>query len=88
MLIVGIRVSASVVDHSVSMIWRRIERIQLHRVIAGIDDVVFCSSRNDYRKAGADLSPDAVNNRDAGTYLYAKELVQLVDFRADLLPRP
>jgi hypothetical protein len=41
-------------------------------------------SRDDYREARSDRRPNAIENRLTGTLLYAKELVELVDFRPDL----
>jgi hypothetical protein len=48
MLVVGFRISAGVVDNAVSMIRRRIERIELQWSTAGIDDVVIRPSREEH----------------------------------------
>src|SRR5450759_4208110 len=82
--VVGLRVSAGVVDNTVSMIWRRIKRVELQRNTAGIDDVVIRSRRDDYREAGLDRRPNAIENCLTAPFLDAKELVELVDFRPDL----
>ena len=47
MLFVGLRLVASMVDDAIPMIRRRIERVQLHGYITGIDDVMICSSRDE-----------------------------------------
>ena len=56
---VGLRVVAGMVDDAVPMIRRRIERIELHRNAAIIDDVVIRPGRDDYREAGAEIANDA-----------------------------
>ena len=81
---VGLRVGAGMVDDAVPMIRRRIERIELQRNTAGIDDVVIGPSRDEDREARLDRRPNAIENRFTGTLLHAKELVELVDFRPDL----
>jgi len=50
--VVGLSVGAGGVGDAVPMILRRIERIELQRNTAGIDDVVIHSRRDDYREAG------------------------------------
>src|SRR5450830_2065828 len=80
---VGLRIGASMVDDAVPMIRRRIERIELQRNTAGIDDVVIRSSRDDYREAGLDRRPNAIENCLTAPFLDAKELVEVVDFRPD-----
>src|SRR5450759_334850 len=82
--VVGLRVAAGVVDHAVPMIRRRIERIELQWSTAGIDDVVIGPSRDKHGEARADRRPNAIENRLAGPFLHAKELVELVAFRPDL----
>lgn len=84
MFVVGLRVSAGVVDNTVSMIRRRIERIELQGNIAGIDDVVIRSGRDHYREALSNRRANAIENRLTAPFLHAKELVELVDFRPDL----
>src|ERR1035437_4173075 len=83
-LVVGLRIGAGMVHNAVPMIRGCIERIELQRNSAGIDDVVIRPSRNDYREARSDRRPNAIENRFARTLLDAKELVELVDFRADV----
>src|SRR5450830_939821 len=82
--VIGLRVGAGMVDDAVPMIRRRIERIELQRNTAGIDDVVIRSRRDDYREAGLDRRPNAIENCLTAPFLDAKELVELVDFRPDL----
>ena len=81
---VGLRVGAGVVDDAVSMIRRRIERVELQWKIAGVDDVVIRPGRHDDREARANGRSNAVENRLTGSLLHAKELVERVDFRSDL----
>jgi hypothetical protein len=69
---VGLRVVAGIVDDAVPMIRRRIERIELQWNIAGIDDVVIGSSRDDYREARSDRRPNAIENRLTGPLLTRK----------------
>src|SRR5664280_1072124 len=83
-LVVGLRFGTGMVYDAVSMIRRRIERIELHWDIAGIDDVVIHPSRDYYCEASADRRPNAIENRLTGPLLHAKELVGFVDFRPDL----
>jgi len=79
--VVGLRVVASMVDDAVPMIRRRIEGIELQGNIAGIDDVVIRSSRDDDREARSDRHPHAIENRLTSSLFHAKELVEFVDFR-------
>ena len=72
---VGLGVRAGMVDDSIPMIRRRIERIKLERNAAIIDDVVFCSSGDDYREARSDRSPNVIENNLTTSLLNAKELV-------------
>ena len=83
---IRLRVGAGTVDDAVPMIWRRIERIELQRNTAGIDDVVLGPSRDEYREARFDGRPNTIENRFTGTFFHAKELVELVDFSPDLFP--
>src|SRR4051812_18660685 len=87
LLVVGLRVDAGMVDDSVPMIRRRIERIKLQWNTAGIDYIVFGPSWNDHREARSDCCPNAIENHLTGSLLHAKELVELVDFRPDLFLR-
>ncbi|MDP1638721.1 MAG: hypothetical protein Q8K74_00780 [Candidatus Nitrotoga sp.] len=82
--VVGFRIGAGMVDDAVAMVRRHIERIELQRDAAGIDDVVIRSRRNDYRKAGGNRRTNAIENCLAGSLLHAEELVEFVDFRPDL----
>src|SRR5664279_486551 len=83
-LVVGFRVCARMVDGAVAMIRRRIERVELQRDAAGIDDVVICPGRNDDREARPDRRAGAIENSLPGSLLDPEELVELVDFRTDL----
>ena len=69
---------------AVSMIGWRIEGIEFQRCIAGVDDVVVRSGRNEHREARVDGFPNAVEDRLAGPFFDSKELIELVDFRTDL----
>jgi len=42
-------------------------------------------SRDDYREACPDRRRNAIEHRFSGTLLHPKELIELVDFRPDLL---
>ena len=84
MFVVGLCVVAGVVDDAVSMIRRRIERVELQWSTARIDNVMFGPSRDDDREASSDHCPNAIENRLTGPLLHAKELVELVDLRPDL----
>ena len=83
-LVVGLRVGARMVDDAVSMIRRRIERVELQRNAAGINDVVIRPSRNDDRETRPNRRADAIENRLPGPLLDPEELVELVDFGPDL----
>src|ERR1019366_2673400 len=83
-LLVGLRIGAGMVDDAVPMIRRRIERVELQRNAAGIDNVVIRSSRDNNREARSYGGPNAIEYRLTGTLLHTKELVELVDFRPDL----
>lgn len=83
-LVVGLRIGAGMVDDAVAMVRQRIERIELQRDAAGIDDVVIRSRRDDYRKAGGNRRTNAIENCLTGSLLHAEELVEFVDFRPDL----
>src|ERR1035437_8159207 len=83
-LVVRVRLGAGMVDDAVPVIRRRIEGVELQRNSAGINAVVIRPCRDDYRKAGADRRPNAIENRVTGPLLHAKELVELVHFRPDL----
>src|ERR1039457_4574829 len=61
--VVRLCVGAGMVDDAISMIRRGIERIKLQWNIAGIDDVVLGSSRDDYREARSDRPPYTVQDR-------------------------
>jgi len=87
MFLVRLRVSASVVDNSIPMIRRRVKRVELHWDSAGIDDVVIRPGRNEYCEAGSNLRPNSIKNSFTGALLYAKELVELVDFRPNFFFR-
>ena len=85
MLVVGLRVVAGMVDDAVPMIRGRIERIELQWNTADIADVVIRPSRDAYREAHADYRANPIENRLARLFLYAKELIELVQFHPDLL---
>ena len=64
--VVGLRVGAGMVEDAVPMIRRCIERVKLQWNTAGIDDVVIHPGRDNYREAGADRRPNAIENRLTG----------------------
>ena len=74
-LVVGLRLAAGTVDDAVPMIRRRIERVELQWNTARIDDVVIRASRDDYREAGADRRPNAIENRLTGPLAAATLIV-------------
>jgi hypothetical protein len=83
-LVIGLGILSGMMNNAIPMIRRRIERIEFQWNTAGIDDIVIRPGRDNYREAGADRRPDAIENRLTGPLLNAKELVELVDFRPDL----
>ena len=83
-LVVGLGILSGMMDDAVPMVRRRIERIEFQWNTAGIDDIVLRPGRDNYREAGADRRPNAIENRLTGPLLNAKELIELVDFRTDL----
>src|ERR1022692_1279218 len=82
--VVCLGVAAGMGDDAVPMIRRRIERIELQWITAGIDGVVIRPGRDKYREARPDCRANAIENRLTGSLLHPKELVELVDFRPDL----
>lgn len=85
LFVVSLRICAGMVDDAVSVIGRRVNRVELEWDTASIDDIVIRPGRNDDRKSRLDRRPRAVKNRLPGPLLHAKELIQLVHFRPDLL---
>src|ERR1039457_2782199 len=73
------------VDNTITMIRGRIEGIELHWNTSGIDDVVICPTRDEHGESRADLRANAIENGLARPFLHAKELIELVHFRPDLL---
>src|ERR1035437_717489 len=73
------------VDHTIPMIRRRIDRIELHWDTASVDDVVIRPSRDNHGKARADRSANAIENGFTCAFLDAKELIELMYFHPDLL---
>src|ERR1051326_925897 len=88
MLVVGLCILPGMMDDTVSVIRRSIERIELHGDAAGIDDVVLGPSRDDYREPRTDRGSHAIENRFTGPILHAKELVKRVNFHPDLFLGP
>ena len=60
--VVRLRIPAGMVDSAVSVIGRRVDRVELEWDTAGIDDVVIRPSRDDDRKTGLDRRPHTVKN--------------------------
>ena len=83
-LVVGLGILSGMMDDAVPMVRRRIERIEFQWNTAGIDDIVLRPGRYNYREAGVDRRPNAIENRLTGPFLNTKELVEFVDFRTDL----
>ena len=83
--VVRFRFGAGMVDNAVPMIRRCIERVKLQWNTAGIDDVVIRPSRDEHGEARADHRANAIENGLACPFLHTKELIELVDFRPDLL---
>jgi len=81
---VSLRIPAGMVNHTVSVIGRRVDCVELEWDNSSIDDVVIRPSGDDDRKTGLDRRPHTVKNRFPGPFLYAKELIQRVNFRPDL----
>ncbi len=80
--VVLLRFGASMVDNSVPMIRRRLERRELHWNTAGIDDVVIRPSRDEHGEARADHRANAIENGLACPFLHTKELIDLMPFHA------
>src|SRR5450631_4387335 len=72
------------VDDAVSMIRRRIERVELQRNAAGIDDVVPRPGWNNDRETCANRRAHAIENGFPCPLLDSEELVELVNFGPDL----
>jgi len=83
-LVVGLRVGARMVDNPVSMVRRSIERVELKRNAAGIDDVVIRPGRNEHRETRPNRRANTIENRLPGPLLDPEELIELVDFCPDL----
>ena len=88
MFLIGLRVGAAMMDDAVTVIRRRVERIKLQWNNASIDNVVIGSSRDNHRETRSDRRPNAFENRLARSLLYAKELVEFVNFLPDLFLGP
>ena len=82
--VVLLRFGAGMMDNSVPMIRRRIERIELHWNTSGIDDVVIRPGRDEHREARADYRANVIENRLTSPFLHAKELSDLVHFHPDI----
>src|SRR5450759_53943 len=83
--VVLLRFGAGMMDNSVPMIRRRIERIELQWNTAGIDDVVIRPGRDEYGEARVDYRANAIENGLTRPFFHAKELIELVHFHPDLL---
>jgi len=65
---VGLRICAGRVDHSVSIVRRCIQRVELERNVPGVDDVSIRSGWEEHRDACADRRGNAIeNSRDSAT---------------------
>jgi hypothetical protein len=73
------------VHNTIPIIRRSIERIELHWISSGIDDIMIRSGRDKHGKTRADFRADAIENSDTLPFLYSEELIELVDFHPDIL---
>jgi hypothetical protein len=85
MFAVGLRIGAGMMDNAVSMIRRRINRIEFQRNVASIDNVVIRPRRDDNCEARSNRSSHTIENRLAGSFFDTKELIERVDFGPDFL---
>ena len=84
---VGFGLCPRAVDHAVAVIGRRIERVELERLSARVDDVVLRPCGNDERVAGLHRRANAIQHHLATALFNPKELVELVHFGADFFIR-
>ena len=84
MLIVGFGLLTRVVRDAIAMVRRGVQRVELERSGARVDDVVACSRGDEHRESRTDGGRDAVESRFARALFDAEELVERVDFLADL----
>src|SRR5665647_633948 len=73
------------VNDSIAMIRRRIDRIELQWSGAGVNDVVLGAGGYEHRETGTDRRPNAVEHRFARPLLDPEELIECVDLLPDLL---
>lgn len=76
------------VDDSVTVVGGRIERVQLERTRAGVDDVVVRPGRNEHGVSRADLGCDTIKDGFPAPFFDAEELVKVVHFHTDLFSWP
>jgi hypothetical protein len=81
---IALGISAGLVDNVIAMIGRRVEGIKLQRHSAGIDDVVIDAGRDEYREAGLNRRPGAIQYGLARTFFDTEKLVNLVNLGADV----
>jgi hypothetical protein len=74
------------VDNTITMIRRSIERIELQWISSGIDDIVIRSGRDKHGETRTYLRANAIEDSDTIPFLHAEELIELVDFHPDILP--
>ena len=86
--VVGYRIGFGLVDETVFVIGRCVERVELHyQSWRGIDNVVSRSFRNDNDRVILDGVFNAVENRFPFSLFNPDELVKLVHFFPDILIR-
>ena len=86
-LAVRLGVGTGVVHDPVAVVGRRVERVELQRLCAGIDDVVPGARRHEHGKPGADRRTDAVQHRFTVAGFDPEEMVEPVNLGPDLFLR-
>jgi hypothetical protein len=81
---IALAISADLMNNAIAMIRRGVEGIKLQRHSAGVDDVVIDAGRDEYRKAGLNRRPDAIQYGLARTFFNMEKLVNLVNLGADV----
>ena len=85
--LVSHRFCLCLVDAPIDMIRRSIDRVQLERQLAGIDNIVFGAGAYEERRAVGEVIFGAIDDSFARPGLKAEELVDVIDLDADILAR-